>query len=377
VSIEVTPVRSRRDRREFIDLPFRLHATSAHWIPPLKLERHAFLSPRFNKWLRHADVQLFLARREGRVVGRVSAHIDHAFTEYQHKDWGFFGFFESEDDQEVADALLDTAAGWLAERGRDRMVGPLDFSQNDEIGVLVEGHDRDPYVRQPWHPPYYQRLCEGAGLEKEIDLWMWELHISDRSSIVQPIFDMAERLEPDHGIRIRRMSRRHLRRELDVFAETYNEAWQDNWGFVPYGSDDLDTYAGDLQLVFDRNWFMVAEKMDTGESVGVAITVPDINQVLKKMNGRILPFGWFHFLRRKKIMDRVRVGFLGVKRAYQHTGVAAAFYIEHFDTAGRTPQSYGEMGWILETNEAMNRGMEGMGGRVVKKYRVYHRSLPS
>jgi hypothetical protein len=204
---------------------------------------------------------------------------------------------------------------------------------------------------------------------------MWELHISDRSSIVQPIFDMAERLEPDHGIRIRRMSRRHLRRELDVFAETYNEAWSDNWGFVHYGKDDLDTYAGDLQLVFDRNWFMVAEKIDTGESVGVAITVPDINQVLKKMNGRLLPFGWFHFLRRKKIMDRVRVGFLGVKRAYQHTGVAAAFYIEHFDTAGRTPQSYGEMGWILETNEAMNRGMEGMGGRVVKKYRVYHRPL--
>jgi hypothetical protein len=308
-------------------------------------------------------------------VGRVSAQIDHAFTEYQGKDWGMFGFFEVEDDQEAADALLDAAAAWLAERGRDRMVGPMDFSQNDEIGVLIEGNDREPYIKQPWHPEYYRRLVEGAGLEKEIDLWMWELHISDRSSIVPGITEMAARLEPDHGIRIRRMSRRRLRRELDVFAETYNEAWADNWGFVPYSRDDLDTYAGDLQLVFDPNWFMVAEKVDTGESVGVAITVPDINQVLRRMGGRILPFGWFHFLRRRKIIDRVRVGFLGVKRDYQHTGVAAGLYIEHFDTAARTPQTYGEMGWILETNDAMNRGMEGMGGRVVKRYRVYERPL--
>ncbi len=375
MSVEVSAVRSERERRAFIELPYRLHATSEQWVPPLRLERRAFLSPRLNKWLRHADVQLFLARRDGRVVGRISAQIDHAFTAYQGKDWGMFGFLEVEDDQEVVDALLDAAAGWLAERGRDRMVGPMDFSQNDEIGVLIEGHDREPYIKQPWHPPYYQRLCERAGLEKAVDLWMWELHISDRSSIAPAITEMAARLEPDHGIRIRRMSRRRLRKELDVFAETYNEAWADNWGFVPYGKDDLDTYAGDLQLVFDRNWFMVAEKIDTGESVGVAITVPDVNQVLRRMGGRLLPFGWFHFLRRGKVIDRVRVGFLGVKREYQHTGVAAGLYIEHFDTAARTPQSGGEMGWILETNDAMNRGMEGMGGRVVKRYRVYERPL--
>jgi len=377
VSIEVTPVSSLRDRREFIELPFRLHASSEQWVPPLRLERHAFLSPRLNKWFRHADAQLFLARRGGRVVGRVSAQVDHEFNRYQGNDWGMFGFFEVEDDPEVAAALLDAAAAWLSQRGRDHMIGPVDFTMNDEAGLLIEGYDREPFVKQPWQPPYYRALLEGAGLGKAIDLWMWELHISDRSSIVQPIVDMAAALEPEHGIRIRRMSRRRLRRELDVFAETYNEAWADNWGFVPYGSDDLDTYAGDLQLVFDRNWFMVAEKVDTGESVGVAITVPDINQVLKRMNGRLLPLGWWHFLRRRKIIDRVRVGFLGVKRDYQHTGVAAAFYIEHFDTASRTPQTWGEMGWILETNDAMNRGMEGMGGRVVKKYRMYERVLPT
>ena len=376
MSIEVTPVRSLRDRREFIELPFRLHASSDQWVPPLRLERHAFLSPRLNAYFKHADAQLFVARRDGRVVGRISAQIDHAFNRHQGNAWGQFGFLETEDDAAVLGALLDAAGGWLAERGRDRMVGPMDFSMNDESGVLIEGHDRDPFIKQPWHPPYYQRLCEQAGLAKVVDLWMWELHITDRQKVVPALVDMAAKLEPEHGIRIRKMSRRRLSREMELFGETYNEAWKDNWGFVPYSEEDLKHYGQELQLVYDRNWFMIAERIDTGESVGVAITVPDINQVLKRMNGRIVPFGWWHFLRRRRIMDRVRVGFLGVKPEYQHTGVAAGLYIEHFDMAMATPQKWGEMGWILETNDAMNRGMEGMGGRVVKKYRMYERDLP-
>ena len=375
MALEVTPVRTRRDRREFVSLPFRLHANAEQWIPPLKLERRAFLSPRLNSWFKHAEAQLFLARRDGRVVGRISAQIDRNFNAYQGNDWWLFGFLELEEDGEVLRALLDAAADWLRERGRDRMIGPMDFTMNDEVGVLIEGFDREPFVKQPWQPPYYQRLCEEAGLAKAIDLWMWELHIEGRDAVVPAIVEMADKLEPEHGIRIRKMSRRHLRRELDLFGETYNEAWKDNWGFTPYTKEDLDTYAWDLQIVYDRNWFMVAEKVDTGEAVGIAITVPDINQVLKRMNGRILPFGWWHFLRRGKAIDRVRVGFLGVKPEYQHTGVAAGLYIEHFDMAEVTPQTWGEMGWILETNDAMNRGMEGMGGKVVKRYRVYEQPL--
>jgi len=373
--VGVRPVESRGDLRAFIDLPFGLHAGSAQWVPPLKVERRLFLNKRFNAYFKHGDAQLFLARREGRVVGRVSAQIDHAFNRYQGNDWGQFGFLEAEEDQEVFEALLEAASAWLRERRRDRMVGPMDFSMNEESGVLIEGFEREPFIKQPWHPPYYQRMCEGAGLTKAVDLWMWELHITDRSKIVPALVEMAERLEPDHGIRIRKMSRRRLGREVELFGETYNEAWKDNWGFVPYSEEDLKHYGQELQLVYDPNWFMVAERTDTGESVGVAITVPDINQVLKKMGGRLLPFGWWHFLRRRRIMDRVRVGFLGVKPEYQHTGVAAGLYIEHFDMAITTPQKWGEMGWILETNDAMNRGMEGMGGRVVKRYRVYEREL--
>jgi GNAT superfamily N-acetyltransferase len=203
---------------------------------------------------------------------------------------------------------------------------------------------------------------------------MWELHISGRDRVTPIIWDLAEQLEPKHGIHIRKMSRRRLRHELDAFAEIYNEAWSRNWGFVPYSKADLDAYAQELQLVYDRDWFMVAEN-GSGKTVGIAISVPDINQVLKLMNGRVLPFGWWHYLNRKRIIDRVRVGFLGVRPAYQHTGVAAGLYAQHFDMAEVTRIKGGEMGWILESNKAMNRAMEAMGGKIVKRFRVYERAL--
>jgi hypothetical protein len=373
VSLVVRPVRGLRDLRRFVDLPYRLHSTSPVWVPPLRLERHLFLNRRLNAFFKHGDAQLFLAERDGRPVGRISAHYDQAFNDFHGNRWGMFGFLELADDPEVLPALLAAAESWLRARGRDRMVGPMDFTMNDESGVMVEGFEREPMIKQPWHPPYYAAHCEEAGLEKAVDLLMWELHISDRSKILPVIFKLAGQVGPRHGIRVRKMTRRGLRRDLDRFAEVYNAAWSENFGFVPYSKADLDQYATEMQLVFDAHWFMVAETAE-GETVAVAITVPDINQVLKRMNGRLLPLGWWHFLRRHRIMDRVRVGFLGVRPEFQHTGVAAAMYVEHFDMATVTPQKWGEMGWILETNHNMNRAMEAMGGRVVRRFRVYQRT---
>ena len=370
MSLVVRPVRGLRDLRRFVDLPYRLHSNSPVWVPPLRLERYLFLSRRLNAFYEHGDAQLFLAERDGAVVGRISAHYDDAFNEFHGNRWGMFGFLELADDPGVLPALLAAAEDWLRSRGRDHMIGPMDFTINDESGVLIEGFDREPMVKQPWHPPYYAARCEEAGLEKAMDLLMWELHISDRTKILPVIFKLAEDVGPRHGIRMRKMTRRSLRRDLDGFAEVYNSAWSENWGFAPFGKADLDQYAVEMQLAFDRHWYMVAETAER-ETVAVAITAPDINQVLKRMKGRLLPFGWWHFLRRHRIMNRVRVGFLGVKPEFQHTGVAAAMYVEHFDMANATPQKWGEMGWILETNRNMNRAMEAMGGRVVRRFRVY------
>ena len=371
-SLSVRPVQSRGDLKRFVDLPYRLHAGTP-WVPPLKLERRLFLNRKLNPYFKHGEAEYFLARRGERVVGRISAQVDHAFNEFHQSRWGMFGFLELEDDREAMAALLAAAEGWLRERGCERMVGPMDFSMNEESGVLIEGHELQPLIRQPWQPPYYQRLCEEAGLEKAMDLYSWFLDISDREDMLPILFELDERAKGEHGVTIRKMSRRRLRQEMDRFAEIYNAAWADNWGFVPYSKEDLDAYTMDMHLVFAREWFMVAEK--DGETIAVAITLPDINQVLKKMKGRILPFGWWYFLRRNRIADQVRVGFLGVKPEYQHTGVAASLYVEHFDTAARSRQDHGEAGWILETNEAMNRGLEAMSAEIVKKYRVYELSL--
>jgi hypothetical protein len=376
MSVAVRPARSRRDVGAFIDLPFRLHAGTP-WVPPLKIERRIFLSrrPRVGTYASRVDFELFVAERDGRVVGRISAHVDHAYNRHHEERRGWFGFFECEDDAEAARALLEVAEGWLRARGMARMTGPADFTMNDESGIVIEGHDLPPMIRQPWHPPYYQRLLEeGAGMDKEVDLFMWELDISDRDQMLPILPELAADAREKHGVTIRRMSRRRFRRDLDIFGEIYNRAWRRNFGFVPYGEADLDQYALEMQLAFDRDWMMVAEVGD--EPIAIALTFPDLNQVLRRMNGRVLPFGWWHYLRRHDTVDKVRVGFLGVKPKFQHTGAAALLYVEHFDTSERHPRiKGGEMGWILETNRAMNRGMEAMNGRIIKKYRVYGRDL--
>jgi GNAT superfamily N-acetyltransferase len=370
--IEISSVHGFGDLREFVALPFRLHAGTP-WVPPLKLERYAFLTRKLNAFFTHGEAEYFLARRDGRVVGRATAQIDFAFNRHHGSRWGMFGFLELEDDLEVLEGLLSAAATWLRAQGCDRMVGPMDFQLNDESGVMIEGFERAPLIRQPWQPPYYQRLCEQAGLTKAMDLLSWDLSIDNRAGINPILPRIAERAHTKYGITIRKMRRRHLRAEMDEFAAVYNAAWSTNWGFVPYSKADLDAYAIDMQLVYARDWFMVAE-LD-GKTIAMAITIPDINQVLKKMSGRLLPLGWLYYLLRGRIIDRLRVGFLGVLPEYQHTGVAAALYMEHFAAAERGRQKYGEAGFILETNSSMNRGLEAMGGQIVKRWRVYERML--
>jgi GNAT superfamily N-acetyltransferase len=272
---------------------------------------------------------------------------------------------------------VDAAEAWLRERGRDRMVGPMDFTTNDECGLLIEGHERPPIILCPWQHAYYQPLLEQAcGLDKAMDLLMWELHIEGKENVNQAIWDMADAVEPKHGIVVRPMNKKDLQNEVSRFLEVYNASWERNWGFVPLNEAEARHYAKQLKPVLDPNWAYIAERKDNGEVVGAALTLPDFNQVLGHLkDGRLLPFGWLAALRNRKNIDRVRVFALGVKPEYQHTGVAARMYQMHFEAAARTPQTWGEMGWILETNKSMNRAMEGMGGKVVRKYRLYEREL--
>ncbi|MEA2368234.1 MAG: hypothetical protein QOH38_952 [Thermoleophilaceae bacterium] len=371
-NVEVRPVRSRADLKRFIRLPWRIYRNEPLWVPPLVYERQRFLDRSKNPFFTHGEAEYFLAWRGDEVVGRITAQIDRDFNDFHDNEWGMFGFFESEDHPETATALLDAAGDWLRERGRDRMVGPMDFSMNDESGIVIEGFELPPMVKQPYHPRYYQGLVEGAGLTKAQDLFMWNLEVTDRDKVLPIVWEMAEKLEPEHGITLRHLRKKNLEAELDRFIEIYNLAWSKNWGFVPIRREEMAHTAKEMKPILDEDWMMACDTPE-GETVGIALTIPDINQVLKRMNGRLFPLGWLKFLWYRPRTDRVRVGFLGVKPEYQHTGIAAAMYAEHYRQAARKPQGGGEMGWILESNEAMNRGMEAMGGRIVKRYRVYER----
>jgi hypothetical protein len=360
----------------FIKLPWRVYRNEPHWVPPLVSERKKFLDRRKNPFFEHAEAEYFLAWRDSRPVGRISAHIDRNLNEFQHNDWGLFGFFECEDDPEAAAALVGAAEAWLRERGRGRMVGPMDFTTNDECGLLVEGHETDPMILEGWHHPYYRGLLEGCALDKAMDLYMWRLRldeVTDKGGFHPFIHAAAKKVTEEHGVTIRHMRKKDFEAELGRFLEVYNAAWENNWGFVPLTEEEVRHYAKDLRPVIDERWAWIAER--EGEVLGAALSLPDINMCLKHMNGRLLPVGWAKFLYHRRKIDRIRVFALGVKPQYQDLGIAAAFYIEHLNGADPKGIWWGEMGWILETNEAMNRAMEGMGGTITKRYRVFEKTL--
>ena len=372
-ALEVRPVAGKRELTTFIKLPWRLYRNERNWVAPLLFDRKRFLDRSRNPFFKHAEAEFFLAWRDGTPVGRLSAHIDRHFNEFQHHEWGMFGFFECENDPEAAGVLLSAASKWLAARGRDRMVGPMDFTTNDECGVLVDGYDRLPTVLTNWHHPYYPSLLEGAGLTKAMDLYMWSLDVANRASVHPAIWRVAAEVETKYGITTRNMRKKDMQAEIGRFLEVYNAAWERNWGFVPLTEEEVRHYAKDLKPVLDENWAFIAEK--DGEPVGAALTLPDYNQVLTHLNGRLLPFGWAKALWYRRKIDRVRVFALGVKPEYQHTGVGAKLYEMHWDAGARTRQNHGETGWTLESNKAMNRAMERMGGKIVRTYRIYERLL--
>jgi hypothetical protein len=374
--VTIRPVRTRRELKRFVKVPFHIHRDSPQWVPPLIFDRMQFLNRAKNPYFEHAEAEYFLAERDGEAVGRITAQVDRRWDEYQGGSDGMFGFFETVDDREVAAALLGAAEEWLRERGRTRLLGPMDFTTNDELGILIEGHEIRPMILQPWHPPYYRELLDGLGYGKAMDLLMWHLELGELAEgdqFAPEIHAAAAKALRDEGIAIRNIDKGNLAAEMARFTEVYSEAWAHNWGFVPPTDAEVEFHAKLLKQVIDEDWAFIAEKGD--ETVGAALSLPDVNQVLAKMGGRLLPFGWLRFLRGRPKIDRIRVLALGVKNEYRHSGVAAGLYLKHLENASPEGVPAGETGWILETNGPMNRAMEGMGGTIVKRYRVYEKAL--
>ena len=373
VRIERVDGRSALD--EFLRLPWRIYRDDPVWVPPLLHDQRTLLDREKHPFHQHADVEYFLARDAGgEPVGRIAAIVNHLHNEFHEERVGFFGFFESIDDAAVARALLDAAEAWLRERGMQAVRGPMNFSTNEECGLLVEGFEHPPVVMMTHNPPYYEALLRGAGYAKEKDLLAWDLDPTKHGGAPPERLERSEeRLLRRAGVTIRPLRMKDFDRELARVEEVYNDAWERNWGFVPMTSAEFAFMAKQLKPVVDPGLCLIMESGD--EPVGFALALPDFNQALRHIDGRLLPFGIFKLLWHKRKIDRCRVITLGVKQRLRGRGLDALMYLYYFREAPRLGYPRGECSWILEDNLEMSRALERMGAYPYKTYRILGKPL--
>jgi GNAT superfamily N-acetyltransferase len=370
--VRVDAITGRSDMRAFLRLPWRIYRGQPHWVPPLLVEQRKLLDRRRHPFHQHADVEYFLARRGDRVVGRVAAIVNHRHVEFHGETVGFFGFFECEDDPAAANALLGQAQAWLAARGMTAMRGPMNFSTNEECGLLVDGLDEPPMIMMTYNPPYYERLLEGTGLRREKDLLAYlirEIHEPER--LLRGVSRLGERA----GATVRPIRLKELPREIERIREVYNSAWEKNWGFVPMTEAEFDEMAKQMKQIVDPELCLIAEL--NGVVAGFQLALPNYNQAIRHANGRLLPFGIVRLLWHARRIDEVRVITLGVKPEYRRLGLDAMMILRAYRRAIELGYRRSEASWILEDNAMMRRILERLGWIVYKTYRVYEKPLPT
>ncbi|WP_413069362.1 N-acetyltransferase [Sphingomonas sp. 1P08PE] len=381
-AVTIRPVLTKRDRKAFVELPFRLYADDPHWVPPLKSEALGLITPEKNGWFSHAKAQLFLAEQDGRVVGRISAHIDTlALT--MPADQGFgpgvgqWGLMDAER-EDVFQLLLATAEEWLRNEGMTRALGPISMSIWEEPGLLIEGYDHSPTIMMGHAKPEYRGWIEAAGYAPVKQLLTYDLRI-DREfpPIVQRIIKSGEKNE---RIRIRDVDKSKFDQEAAIILAILNDAWSDNWGFVPLTPPEIKDVGVKLKPIVFNDLIRIAE-LD-GRPVAFMITLPDLNEAIRPLNGSLLPFGWAKLLLwlRKPQVRTMRVPLMGVVKELQSSRMAsqlAFMMIEYIRRASvvRYGATRGEIGWILDDNQGMRSIADTLDSRINKIYQVYERTL--
>lgn len=365
----VREVRSSADRRRFLALPYRLHRGDPLWVPPLRREVAKLLSPA-NPFFEHGAAALFLAEREGRAVARVAAVENRAHNEFHGDRVGFFGFFEAEDDPAAVAAVLDAAAEWLRARGLTHMRGPCSLSTNDECGVVVDGFDEQATVLTPNGPRSYPGLLEGAGLEKAKDLY---LHCSDAGPLPERLVRSARVVARRNDVTLRAMDVKRFDEEIALVKRIYHGAWEKNWGFVPMTESELDHMASELKPIVVPDLVVFAEC--GGELAGFAVALPDFNVALRaNRSGRLFP-GVFGILWRARKIDRCRILLLGLLPEFRGRGIDALMYQWIWEKSMAHGMTWGEAGWVLEDNAAMNNALGRIGFRHYRTLRLYEKAL--
>lgn len=330
-----------------------------------------FLDKRKNPFFKHSEADYFLAEKNGQPVGRIAAAKYTRHLETYHDNTGFFGFFECVNDQEVANALLDRAARWLADRDLTRMRGPMNLTINDECGLLVDGFHLPPVVMMTYNPPYYENLLTEYGFEKVQDLYAYRTVAPD--PIPERLTRASRLIEKKHHVQIRNINMKDFGAEVDRIHQIHLEAWAENWGAVPLTRGEVRKIAKDLKLIIDPDLVFIVEA--NSKPVGVMVTVPDVNQALKYANGRLFPLGLFKILWHRRHIDAVRVFIMGVLKEYRRQGLDAAMYYKTLEAGLKKGYRWGELSWILESNIPMRRVLERVGSEIYKTYRIYDKAI--
>jgi GNAT superfamily N-acetyltransferase len=373
-SIHISEVGLRRDRDDFIRFPWRIYRNDSAWVPPLIIERKAFLDRKRHPFYQHGDAALFLARRNGEIVGRIMASDDPNYNALHHSNVGCFGLFESIDDVDVAAGLFDAARNWLRARGRNEIIGPIDYSTNYVCGLLIDRFEHRPTILTAHNPPYYQRLIEANGFQKEVDWYAW--WFDPRNAPAVRLRRLVEARARRSSAKIRPINLRDLLGDSQRLAAVFNEAWKNNWGFVPFTAAESEHMAREMRPIIDPRMTLIAE-IDNAP-IAFVICVPDINLALQRINGRLtrfgLPIGLIKLLWHRRKIRTARFVALGVVEKYRRAGIAEMLVLQVMEEGARRGFS-AELSMTLEDNLLVNRFIEGLGASKYKTYRIYRRRI--
>jgi GNAT superfamily N-acetyltransferase len=376
-SLRIRPVEDRRALKQFLQVPARLHAGDPNWVQPLLFERLEHLNPKKNPYFEHAEVAYWLALRGDRPVGRISAQVDRLHLERHGDATGHFGFLEGEDAPEVFAALFETAEAWLKSRGMRRATGPFTLSINDESGLLIEGFDTPPYLMMGHGPRYYGPRVEERGYRKLRDLIAYAFDVT--APPPPRARRMLERLSKGARLSFRPLEMRRFQQELETIVDIFNDAWSDNWSFVPMTPAEVRYMGKNLKPIVRAEYGWIGEA--DGEPAAMTVTLPNVNEAIADLHGRLLPLGWAKLLWRLKVRGTrtARMPLMGVRKKYQGTPRGAALALGVIEAVRSWHAQHGakeaELSWVVEDNRPTHEIIELVGGRPYKTYRVYEKSL--
>ncbi len=371
--MEVEEVRDRKGLIGFITMAKRLYRDDPNWVSPLVVDQLRFFDKERNPFFKHADTVFFVVKDNvGRIVGRIATTVDHRHNEIHNEKAGFFGFFETIRDPKVYTALFEAASSWLKEQGMETIKGPFSLSINHECGLLIDGFDDPPVIMMPYNPPWYAEVMEKLGFEKAKDLFAFWMDAY--RELPETLYRVADRIERRSGVEVRSMRMGEFEKEIERFAEIYNSAWEENWGFVPLDEDEIEFMAKRLRPIIKPDLVIFIEK--NGTPVATSISLPDYNQVLRRLKGSLFPFGICKLMLYSRHISRARMVAMGVKKEWRHKGLELLLCLSSLKAGRGLGYRGGELSWTLEDNHKVNSLIsKDMGATLYKRYRIYERAI--